>query len=127
MKLLATLTNRFLSNKEQLAIWISSNYLEPHEDVIGLYKVDDISADTLVQVIKDALISMNMSLKKCRGQCYDGASNRSGTKTGVAKQLKNEEPRTHYLYCHCRALHLAAVDAVKKKMLSYEGCHGHHL
>ena len=41
------------SNREQLVIcirWIDDQ-LEPHEDFIGLYQVDDIRADTLVAVI----------------------------------------------------------------------------
>ena len=41
------------SNREQLAIcirWIGEE-LEPQEDVIGLYKIDDISANTVVEVI----------------------------------------------------------------------------
>ena len=65
-------------------------------------------------VIKDALVRMNLRLNKCRGQCYDGASNMSGPRSGVAKQLREEEPRALYLHCHSHALNLAAGDAIKK-------------
>ena len=33
-----------------------------HEDFIGSYNVDNIKADTLVTVIKDVLIRLNMPL-----------------------------------------------------------------
>ena len=104
------------SNKEKLVIcirWIGNSDLEVHEDVIGLYAVADISAATIVKVIKDALVRMNLGLNKCRGQCYDGASNMSGPRSGVAKQLHDEEPRALYLHCHGHALNLAAGDAIK--------------
>ena len=99
------------SNKEQLVIcirWISNNDLEVHEDVIGLYAVSDIKASTIVNVIKDALLRLNLDTRKCRGQCYDGASNMSGHRSGVAKQSRDEEPRALYLHCHAHALNLAA-------------------
>ena len=62
------------SNREQVVTcirWINAN-LEPQEDFIGLYKVDDICASTIVAIIQDTLVRMNLSLSKCQGQCYDG-------------------------------------------------------
>lgn len=106
-----------VSNKEQLAIcirWVDSRTLEPNEDMIGLYKIDDIKASTIVHVIKDALTRMQLSLKNCRGQCYDGASNMTGRRSGVAKQLEELEPQALFLHCHGHALNLAAGNAIKK-------------
>eukprot|EP00117_Sycon_ciliatum_P012838 scpid52838/ scgid13749/ Zinc finger MYM-type protein 1 len=37
--------------------------------------------------------STSNRLNRCRGQCYDGASNMAGHRSGVAKQLGDEEPR----------------------------------
>ena len=73
-----------------------------------------ISADSLVQVIKDVLLRMNLTLNKARGQCYDGAANMSGAKSGVAKQLTDEEPRALYTHCYGHALNLACGDAIKQ-------------
>ena len=45
------------SNREQLAIcirWIDSD-LEPYEEFIGMYKPDNIQADTIVAAIRDVL------------------------------------------------------------------------
>ena len=62
------------SNKEQVICirWVESSTLDVHEDVIGMYHVDTISADSIVHALKDALLRINLSLSKCRGQCYDG-------------------------------------------------------
>ena len=52
-------------NKEQLVIcirWID-DHLEPHENFIGFDKVDDITANTVVAAIKDALTCLNLSLQ----------------------------------------------------------------
>ena len=34
---------------------------------------------------------MNLSLNNCYGQCYDGASNMSGSKNGVSKKLIDQD------------------------------------
>ena len=60
------------SNDEQFVLCLRSveDDLVPHEDLIGLYKVPNICVDTLISRIRDALIRMNISMNKCRGQCY---------------------------------------------------------
>ena len=102
-----------VSNREQVVLcicWISENF-EVHEDSIGLYKVDKIDADTL---IKDVLLRLNLALTKIRGQCYDGAACMAGIRSGVAKQLLDEEPRAVYTHCYGHAPNLACSDAIKQ-------------
>ena len=41
----------------------------------------------------------------------------SGAKTGVAKQLSDEERRAIYIHCDGHALNLATGDSVKKSKL----------
>ena len=67
--------------------------LDVHKDVVELYNIDNISAALMTHVVKDALVRLNLTLRKYWGQCYDGASNVSDTRSGVAKRLKDEEPR----------------------------------
>ena len=104
------------SNREQVVIVIRhfDTELVAHEDFIGLNMVDSIDATTLKGVIKDCVLRMKFSLKNCRGQCYDEASNMSGAKSGVAKQISEEEKRAVYTHCYGHALNLAAHDAVKQ-------------
>ena len=67
------------SNPEQVVIVIRhvDEKLVTYEEFIGLSVVDYIDAATLTGVIKDCQLRMNVSLNKCRGQYYDGASNMS--------------------------------------------------
>ena len=104
------------SNKEQFTIcmrWVGED-LQDHEDFIGLYEVDSIDAKSLVLAIRDTLLRMGLFLSQCRGQCYDGASNMSGSKGGVAAQLLAEEKRAVYTHCYAHALNLAVGKTLKE-------------
>ena len=65
-------------------------------------------------LIKDTLCRMNLKVEHCRGQCYDGASSISGAKKGVAKKLREEEPRAVFTHCYGHALNLVLGDCVKQ-------------
>lgn len=61
------------SNKEQLTIcirWVDQD-LKDYESFIGLFQVDDITADSLTHAIKVAITQIGLDLSSCRGQCYD--------------------------------------------------------
>ena len=110
-----------ISNKEQLAIclrWVTEN-LDVFEDFLGFYEIPNIKSDTIVDSIKDSLIRFALSLDKCRGQCYDGASNMLGKKSGVAKKILEVQPRAHPTHCHAHSLSLSVKDAtVGSKLLT---------
>ena len=59
---------------------------------------------------------MNLSVNNCRGQCYDGASNMSGCKNGVAKKISDEN-KAVYTHCYGHALNLAVGDTVKQSKI----------
>ena len=104
-----------VANKEQFAVcicWVDES-LTDHEDVIGVYNVGTIDANTLTAAIHDVLLRMNLRMAQCHGQCYDGASNMAGSKHGVAAQLHAEEPRVLLTHCYGHALNLAVADALK--------------
>ncbi|XP_041472559.1 52 kDa repressor of the inhibitor of the protein kinase-like [Lytechinus variegatus] len=108
-----------ISNKEQLTLcirWIDEK-LEPHEEFIGFYHIPNIKADTIVAVIKDAVMRMNLSLSNCRGQCYDAGGQMAGSRRGVAQQILPEAPKAHPTHCPGHALNLAVCDATKSSKL----------
>ena len=107
------------SNREQLVICLRrvDEDFEAHEEFIGLYKVAETSADTITTALSDVLCRMNLSISNCRGQCYDGASNMSGIRQGVATQFLSEEPRALYSHCYGHALNLAVGDTIKQVRL----------
>ena len=104
-----------VSNKEQLVLcfrWVDED-LSVYEYFVGLYQVPDITSATLVSVIKDTLLRMNLSISSCRGQCFDGASNMAGIRGGVSQQILEEESRALFIHCYGHSLNLAASDAIK--------------
>ena len=99
------------SNKEQVIVcfrWVDSKFV-PHEDFIGLHFVDDITATTIVRVLKDTVLRMNLKMSMCRAQCYDGASNMKK----AAADIKRLESRALYLHCYGHSLNLAVSDTLK--------------
>ena len=82
------------SNKEQFVVclrWVDHD-LVTHEELVGRYAVDNITSETLVNSLKDVLLRMGLSVQNCRGQCYDGANNMVGCKSGVATQIQKRNP-----------------------------------
>ena len=82
------------------------DHLEVHEEFVGLYRCENIAANTIVKVLKDSLLHFNLQLSRCRGQCYDGGSNMVGSKNGVKAQILRDEPRALLTHCygHCLSL-----------------------
>ena len=105
-----------MSNKEQLALCFRhvDAEFDVHENFMGLYHCPDITANTLVQVIKDVLLRFNLDISRCRGQCYDGGSNMAGSRNGVKAQILKEEPRAMFTHYYGHALSLSVGDTVKR-------------
>jgi len=103
-----------LSNTEQMVFCLRhvDDQFDVHEEVIGLYSLESTSADSIVFTIKD-ILRLNLRLDMCRGQCYDGASTMSGSRSGVSTQIAGIEPRALYTHCYDHALNLATQDAIK--------------
>ena len=67
--------------------------------IIGLYELDNITADMITNCRRDVRLKMNLSMEDCRGQCDDGASNMIGNRNGVDTQIYRTEPRAVLTYC----------------------------
>ena len=109
-----------VSNEEQFVIcicWVDNTTLIDHEDCVGLYGVDTIDSNTLMQSIEDVLLRMGLLPSQCRGQCYDGASNMAGCKNGVATQIQAKEKKAILTHCYGHALNLAVSDCIKQSKL----------
>ena len=64
--------------------------------------------------------NLDIDLSLCRGQCYDGASNMSGTRNGVATQISSIEKRAIYIHCYAHSLNLAVGSTIKQSKLFCE-------
>ena len=108
-----------ITNKEQVTFvlrTVDENF-QVDEDFLGLYTVSCIDASTLFSTIKDVLLRFNISFRKLRGQCYDGCSTMSGSRSGVAKRVQDEEARAVFTHCYSHSLNLAAGDSIKKSKI----------
>ena len=80
--------------------WVD-NELEAYDNFIGLKNMPNTDADSIVRrMIKDVLLRMHLKFNKCRGECYDGWSSMSCSKSRVAVQIKSEEERALYTHCY---------------------------
>ena len=104
-----------ISVKEQVSIclrYVSKPY-EVHEDFVGFYETSLTDAATLEKIIEDVLMRLNISLKNCRGQCYDGASCMAGRLSGVQARLLEKCDKAIYVHCCAHSLNLAIQDATR--------------
>ena len=105
-----------VSNTEQAAIvirWVNDNY-QPFEEFIGLRALENTTADYIFDQINDVLKMAGLDPKKIRSQCYDGAANMSGKKSGVATQfIEKVDKRALFNHCNNHVVNLAVEDCIK--------------
>lgn len=97
---------------EQVSVclrYVTEN-LEPEERVLGFYETPKTTADTLFQLLKDVLMRFALPVNKCRGQCYDGASNVSGIRTVLQARMQALESRAQYIHCTAHVVNLVVHD-----------------
>ena len=83
------------ANREQIVFtnrWVDDN-LEVHEEFIGIHLIDSIETKIMFSDIEDIILRLNLPVHKIRGQYYDGVSNMSGKKSGVAKLISEKQPK----------------------------------
>ena len=104
------------SNKEHLVIWVDGliKALIPMRTLLGFTKlISFVTVDTLVTVVKNVLIKLNIPLSNARAQCYDGVKNMCGIKNGVSNKILSENPKAFFRHCFGHALKLVVGDMVK--------------
>ena len=79
----------------------------------SFYETANTSAETLFQLLNDVLIRLALPVTKCRGQCYDGAANMSGVRTGLQARMQELEPRALYVHCTAHVLNLVVQDVAQ--------------
>ena len=69
--------------------------------------VAQTNADTIVICIKDVLLHIYFRIQDAPGQCYDECSTMTGTKNGVAAQIKKLNKKCQLMHFYCHSLNLA--------------------
>ncbi|XP_008183717.1 zinc finger MYM-type protein 1-like [Acyrthosiphon pisum] len=84
------------------------------ENFIGFYKTDKLDGETLSNLLKSTLQSLDLKIENMRGQCYDGAASMRGSYSGVAKRIRDENKLALYVHCYAHILNLCVVDVCGK-------------
>ncbi|XP_064104364.1 zinc finger MYM-type protein 1-like [Macrobrachium nipponense] len=87
--------------------------LQINESFLGFHKVEGQSGAALSEQILQIIKQRGLSISRCRGQGYDGASNMKGIYKGVQKKIIDVEPSAVYVHCAAHNLNLVINDAVK--------------
>lgn len=105
-----------ISTKEQMSFnfRVVNDELTINEIFMGLYDISATDSETLFKVVEDVLLRCQLKFSSCRGQCYDGASNVSGSITGLQTRVREVEPRALFTHCAGHKLNLISQDAMKK-------------
>ena len=111
----------YISNREQVdfCLHLVDEDLHSHEDFISLYEMEKTDATTMINVIKDIFLRLDLDKAKLHGQCYDGFSTMMGKKKAVATIIKRDVQAlalpTHF-YTH--SLNLACEDWIKNSTIA---------
>ena len=106
------------SNHEELSLVLRYLYNgEIKEVFVEFIQVERITGKVLGESILNWLTAHNISPTDMRGQCYDGASNMSGAKSGAMAIVQKAAPMAAYHHCASRRLNLSIVSACKNPAL----------
>ena len=114
------------SNKELLSITLRYVLVDVVKEVfVGFVSVERITGASLADAILTWLAAAGLSPSDMRGQCYDGASNMSGARSGCRSIIQQQAPMAMYFHCAAHRLNLAVMSACKiqafKNVESYIG------
>lgn len=85
--------------------------MKSNESFLGFLAVHDQSALGLEKQIVKLLETEGISINRCQGQGYDGASAMSGPYSGVQKRILAREAQAIYIHCASHNLNLVLNDA----------------
>ncbi|KAL9856982.1 putative transcription factor and/or regulators TTF-type(Zn) family [Arabidopsis thaliana] len=104
------------SDKEQMAVVFRfvDKYGVVKERFIGVIHVQETSSLSLKSAIDSLFAKYGLSLKKLRGQGYDGASNMKGEFNGLRSLILKESSSAYYVHCFAHQLQLVVMAVAKK-------------
>ncbi|XP_066163767.1 uncharacterized protein [Oryza sativa Japonica Group] len=108
--------SRDVSCKEQMAVVL--RYVDKFgmvkESFVGLVHVTETSSAHLKSAIDSLLAKFKLSLKQCRGQGYDGASNMRGEFNGLQSLIMRDSKSAYYVHCFAHQLQLVIVATLRE-------------
>ena len=103
-----------ISYKKQLSISLRYVYYGTVKEVfVAFVSVERITGKNIAAAILNWIQTVGLSPSDMRGQCYDGASNMSGERSGCSVVIQQQAPKVAYFHCAAHRLNLAVVSACK--------------
>ncbi|XP_019097706.1 PREDICTED: zinc finger MYM-type protein 1-like [Camelina sativa] len=105
-----------VSDKEQMAVvfrFVDKRGMVK-ERFMSITHVSDTASSSLKAAIDSLFAKYGLSIKKVRGQGYDGASNMRGEFNGLRALISKETPSAYYVHCFAHQLQLVVVGVAKK-------------
>ena len=100
------------SNKEQLSLCLRYIHGSSVKEMfVDFAEVERITGRELASTILRYLTAWGLPLTNLRGQCYDGASNMAGSRSGCSTIVQQQAPMAVYTHCAAHQLNLAVVSA----------------
>ena len=69
------------------------------------------------EAILEKLKELNIDMRLCRGQGYDGAGNMSGKYIGASTRIKLLFPLAIYIHCFCQCLNLCLSKSCEMQLV----------
>ena len=104
-----------ISKKEQMAVvlrYVKCGIVK--ERFVGIVHVMETSALSLKSAIESLFVEHGLSIKKVRGQGYDGASNMRGQFNGLKALILRENSSAYYVRFFAHQLQLVVVAVAHK-------------
>ena len=93
--------------------YVRKSDIQIMEVFVDFIEVERITGEALAEAILKCLTDWELPVSHMRGQCYDGASNMSGTRRGCKSIIQQQAPKATYYHCAAHKLNLAIVSACK--------------
>ena len=82
------------------------------ETFVGFFSTESTEGETLYKLVKKLITEYGLKLENIVGECFDGASNMSGVRKGVAARVKECSARGVYVHCYAHVLNWALQDTM---------------
>ncbi len=91
---------------------------QPVERFLQFTPISSHKAADLEETVVNILEKMHINLNKCRGQCYDNASEMSGAYSGLQTRIRNRNKYAIYVPCGGHSLNLVGNSAAESCLLA---------
>ena len=83
------------------------------EVFVDFIQIERITGGEMASKILNSLTAWDLPLSMLHGQCYNGASNMSESRSGCSAIVQQQAPMAIYTHCAAHQLNLAVVSAYK--------------